>query len=296
MLPYEFYGQSCQESGTYQHTLLAQSGCDSVYYIIDLYVYDKLSAELNTLSEICSGDPSFDISYSTLTDASLEFSIMFSELAKAVGFVDTIGYADANGMFSVRLPEDVRPDTYAAQVSIDNHGCEIVSIPLNIPVLYSKNIITQRWNDFLGIKNAQYNGGYIFSDYQWYLNDQPISGHTATQIYTDGELLDFEGEYRVLLTREDDGKSIMTCAFTPTYFYDTDLLQMCTFVMSSETVPAKISQSASMYIYDMSGFCVAHHTLCTGDNFITMPSSPGVYMAKVIYGNGKLDVIKLVVK
>jgi hypothetical protein len=296
MLPYEFYGQICQESGRYQHTLFAQSGCDSVYYILDLHVYDKLSAELNTLPEICSGDPSFDISYSTLTDASLEFSIMFSELAKAVGFVDTIGYADANGMFSVRLPEDVRPDTYAAQVSIDNHGCEIVSIPLNIPVLYSRNIITQRWNDFLGIKNAQYNGGYIFSDYQWYLNDQPISGHTATQIYTDGELLDFEGEYRVLLTREDDGKSIMTCAFTPTYFYDTDLLQMCTFVMSSETVPAKISQNASMYIYDMSGFCVAHHTLCTGDNFITMPSSPGVYMAKVIYGNGKLDVIKLVVK
>ena len=296
MLPYEFYGQSYQQSGTYQHTLFAQSGCDSVYYVLDLYVYEKLSAELNAVSEICSGDLEFDLSYKTFSDQSLEFVITFSDMAKSVGFVDTVGHIDNNGLFSIYLPKDVRPDTYAAQVSIDNHGCEIVSIPLNIPVLYSRNIITQRWNDFLGIKNAQYNGGYIFSDYQWYLNDQPISGHTATQIYTDGELLDFEGEYRVLLTREDDGKSIMTCAFTPTYFYDTDLLQMCTFVMSSETVPAKISQNASMYIYDMSGFCVAHHTLCTGDNFITMPSSPGVYMAKVIYGNGKLDVIKLVVK
>ena len=296
MLPYDFYGQECNVSGTYEHTIMTQSGCDSIHFILNLTVYEHLEAELNALAEVCSGDPSFDLSYNSLSDTSLEFVVRFSADAKAAGFVDTVGITDINGMFSINLPKDVRPDTYTAEISFDNHGCEKVTLPLSIPVLYSSSIIAQRWNDFLGIKNAQYNGGYVFTDYQWFLNDQPIIGHTATQIYNEGQLLDFEGEYRVLLTREDDGKSIMTCPFTPTYYNEEDYIEMCNFVFPGATTIAKVSSKATMYIYNCMGSFVAKHTLQAGNNWITMPMASGLYTAKVVYINGKTDVVKIIVR
>ena len=296
MLPYDFYGQECNVSGTYEHTIMTQSGCDSIHFILNLTVYEHLEAELNALAEVCSGDPSFDLSYNSLSDSSLEFVVRFSADAKAAGFVDTVGITDINGMFSINLPKDVRPDTYTAEISFDNHGCEKVTLPLSIPVLYSSSIIAQRWNDFLGIKNAQYNGGYVFTDYQWFLNDQPIIGHTATQIYNEGQLLDFEGEYRVLLTREDDGKSIMTCPFTPTYYNEEDYIEMCNFVFPGATTIAKVSSKATMYIYNCMGSFVAEHTLQAGNNWITMPMASGLYTAKVVYINGKTDVVKIIVR
>ena len=296
MLPYDFYEQECNVSGTYEHTIMTQSGCDSIHFILNLTVYEHLEAELNALAEVCSGDPSFDLSYNSLSDTSLEFVVRFSTDAKAAGFVDTVGLTDINGMFSINLPKDVRPDTYTAEISFDNHGCEKVTLPLSIPVLYSSSIIAQRWNDFLGIKNAQYNGGYVFTDYQWFLNDQPITGHTATQIYNEGQLLDFEGEYRVLLTREDDGKSIMTCPFTPTYYNEEDYIEMCNFVFPGTTTIAKVSSKATMYIYNCMGSFVAEHTLQTGNNWITMPMASGLYTAKVVYINGKTDVVKIIVR
>ena len=296
MLPYDFYGQECNVSGTYEHTIMTQSGCDSIHFILNLTVYEHLEAELNALAEVCSGDPSFDLSYNSLSDTSLEFVVRFSADAKAAGFVDTVGITDINGMFSINLPKDVRPDTYTAEISFDNHGCEKVTLPLSIPVLYSSSIIAQRWNDFLGIKNAQYNGGYVFTDYQWFLNDQPIIGHTATQIYNEGQLLDFEGEYRVLLTREDDGKSIMTCPFTPTYYNEEDYIEMCNFVFPGTTTIAKVSSKATMYIYNCMGSFVAEHTLQAGNNWITMPMASGLYTAKVVYINGKTDVVKIIVR
>ena len=296
MLPYEFYGQDCYTTGTYEHTTLTVSGCDSIHYIMNLTVFDKLEAELSPLAEICSGDPSFDLSYATLTDASIEFNVKFSSQAKAVGFKDTVGITDDNGMFSINLPKDVRPDTYEAEIFLDNHGCESITLKLSIPILYSKNIIAQRWNDFLGVKNAQYNGGYVFTDYQWFLNDQPIVGHTATQIYNEGQLLDFNGEYRVLLTREDDGKAIMTCPFVPTYYNEDDYIQMCNFVLRGETTIAKVSQKATLYIYNLLGAFVAEHSLEAGDNTINMPSEAGLFTAKVVYSNGKTDVVKIIVR
>lgn len=296
MLPYEFYGQDCYTTGTYEHTTLTVSGCDSIHYVMNLTVFDKLEAELSPLAEICSGDPSFDLSYATLTDASIEFYVKFSNQAKSAGFRDTVGLTDDNGMFSINLPKDVRPDTYEAEIFLDNHGCESITLKLSIPILYSKNIIAQRWNDFLGVKNAQYNGGYVFTDYQWFLNDQPIVGHTATQIYNEGQLLDFNGEYRVLLTREDDGKAIMTCPFVPTYYNEDDYIQMCNFVLRGETTIAKVSQKATLYIYNLLGAFVAEHSLEAGDNTINMPSEAGLFTAKVVYSNGKTDVVKIIVR
>ena len=294
LLPYDFYGQSCTESGTYRHTVKSKSGCDSIHYVLDLVAYQKLAAELDPVSEICSGDPSFDMTYKTLSDTSLEFVITFSEKAKQAGFVDTIGYTDTQGRFSINLPKDVRPDTYSATISLDNHGCEQVTLELQFLVLYSSDIIAQRWNDFLGIHNEHYNGGYVFTNYQWYLNDQPIQDHVAAQIYTPGQLLDFEGEYRVLLTRKDDGTSIMSCPFTPTYFNEEDCIQICTFTRRGQTIQAKVSQEATMYMYHTSGLYAFEFSLQEGENHINMPQQEGVYISKVIYSNGNTEVFKII--
>lgn len=212
-LPYEFYGEKLMQSGEYEHTFFAINGCDSITYKLNLFIRERLVVELNELAEICGDDDNFVIPYTISQGGFSSGELHFNQFALNAGFENIVDFTGDEVV--VTIPDSVRPDTYAVDVVFNNYACETVTLPLEFTVLYPSSVIGQRWNDFLSVKNAQYNGGYTFIDYQWYLNDEPIDGYKATQIYEYGKELDFEGEYRVLLTREDDGKSIMSCAFTP---------------------------------------------------------------------------------
>jgi hypothetical protein len=177
-----------------------------------------------------------------------------------------------------------------------NHGCETVTLPLEFLILYPSSVIGQRWNDFLSVKNEKYNGGYIFTDYQWYLNDKPIEGHKVTQIYEAGKELDFEGEYRVLLTRADDGKSIMSCAFTPIKYNEDEYTELSTLVFANQIVVANVSHVATAKMYNVAGVCVGNYTFDVGYNDVRMPSEAGVYTMQVVYDTDKIQIIRIVVR
>ena len=79
----------------------------------------------------------------------------------------------------------------------------------------------QKWNDVLAILNERYNGGYVFSDIQWYRNGQtiPAQGNHNSYIYegsNDNEkTLVFGVPYWAKLTRNGESKGICTCAYIP---------------------------------------------------------------------------------
>ena len=196
----------------------------------------------------------------------------------------------------VTIPDSVRPDTYAVDVVFNNNNCEVVTLPLEFMVLYPSSIIGQRWNDFLSVKNEHYNGGYTFTDYQWYLNDEPIDGYKATQIYEYGKELDFEGEYRVLLTREDDGQSIMSCAFTPIKYNENEYTELSTLVYTNQIVVANASHVAKAKMYNVSGICVGEYDFKVGYNDVKMPSEAGVYTMQIVYDTEQVQIIRIVVR
>lgn len=293
-LPYEFYGQKCNSSGEYRHTLKAVGGCDSIICILNLYVHEKLIIELDELAEICGDDDNFVIPYIISQGSFSSGELRFNQFALDAGFKNVVGFD--GGEIVVAIPDSVRPDFYAVDVIFNNYGCETVTLPLEFTVLYPSSVIGQRWNDFLSVKNAQYNGGYTFIDYQWYLNDEPIDGYKATQIYEYGKELDFEGEYRVLLTRADDGKSIMSCPFIPVRYNEDEYTELSTLVYTNQIVVANASHVAKAKMYNVSGICVGEYDFEVGYNDVKMPSETGVYTMQIVYDTEQVQIIRIVVR
>ena len=295
-LPYDFYGQSCYETGSYEHVVKANAGCDSIIYQLNLYVYvyGELKVTLNDLSEICSGDPSFDVSYTTLSGSISGISVRFSEEAKALGFMDTTATVETNDMFTLNLPQDIRPDVYMAEVLFDNHGCEVINLPLVISVDYSNEVITQRWNDFLSVRQTAYTHYDGFTSYQWYCNGNLIEGATTSQLYKPEGL--GENTYQVELVRATDGVRAISCPFIPTEQPNTITLEVQpTITAKGAPIRVKAPRNGDMDIIGNVGVSMGSRYLQEGENTIVVPTVAGIYLLHLTTQDGNHYVQKIIV-
>ena len=144
------------------------------------------------------------------------------------------------------------------------------------------------------MKNSDYNGGYEFVAYQWFLNGQPLEGFTASQYYT-GADLDFNGEYQVLLTRADDGVSAYTCSITPVKFSESEIKNSGVVIFASDVINVKIPMAAKCRVYNMAGALYSVFDLTEGENIIDMPREAGVYVMQFNYLDGNVEVRKIVI-
>ncbi|MBR6520964.1 MAG: T9SS type A sorting domain-containing protein, partial [Paludibacteraceae bacterium] len=154
--------------------------------------------------------------------------------------------------------------------------------------------IAQRWNDVLAVKNSDYNGGYEFVAYQWFLNGMPLEGFTTSQYYT-GANLDFSGDYQVLLTRKDDGVSVFTCSVVPVEFSQGELENTGVVVFANDVINVEIQKAAKCYVYSMSGLLYSVSDLAEGVNIIDMPKEAGIYIMQFNYLDGDVEIRKIVV-
>ena len=294
-LPYDFYGQSCYETGTYEHIIKAQGGCDSVAYRMNLTVLEALKVELNTVGQICSGDSYFDVNYTVLDGIVSEVSVVFSAEAKEVGFVDATMPADNTGWCTIALPSEVKPNTYTAELQLKSFDCHVLKLPLSIPVLYSNEIIIQRWNDLLAVskKEADYYNG--FSTYQWYVDGMPIEGAIGSYYYCpDG--LQMSGNYQVEVTRQDDATKMMSCPYIPTLHPNTStLVVQPTAVAPATTIQVIVPQEGDVDVVGNTGNKVKHLHMMQGQNTMTAPSVSGLYFIHLTSVDGKQYVQKIIV-
>jgi hypothetical protein len=288
-LPYNFHGQSCTQAGTYDHAIIAQGGCDSITYRMHLFVYEELKLTLNTLPEICAGDPSFDITYTEQSGTPSAYKVQFSNEAKKAGFTDSNGVIDNTKTLTISLPAQVHVDTYSAQIVFDNHGCADYTIPLTFDVHYAREVVAQRWNDVLAVKNDRYNGGYSFVAFQWYKDGAPIQGETHSYLY---QPLDMNALYHVLLTRAD-GLIMPTCPIQP--IHHTDITDFPTLLQPGQQVPIKLPLAAEIWIYSVTGQLYQSGRLSAGENIVTMPFTMGVYTVKILLADGNHRITKIMV-
>lgn len=292
-LPHDFYGQACLQTGIYEHTVIAAGGCDSVRYRLNLHVIEDLQVEINAFPDICSGDASFDISYTTLSGSTTGYMVKFSEEAKTAGFADTSGVAP-NSIFSIRLPEDIVPNIYRAEVLFDNHGCEFITVPLSIPILYSSDVITQRWNDLLAVRKTAYTYYEGFDAYQWYSNGVAIHGANQPTYYQPTGL---EGQlYQVELTRINDGVKMLSCSYTPTLQPNTTTLVVKPSIAPRTSPVVVIStKDGVISIYNQMGMQIDTQVIDSGENSLETPSTSGVYFIELVEDSGQRHVQKIIV-
>ncbi len=296
-LPVMFHGKELTESGHYEYVEKSVNGCDSVVYTMDLLVNKSLSMVLESEGvEVCADDEMFSIDYSVTEGVVTDYSLLYDAASSAAGFVSVeMAEADGDGTLQFSMPNSVRPGHYGAELIFYNSDCGDVSYPVTVEVLYPSWVMVQRWNDVLGLRNAEYNGGYEFSAYQWYKDGTPIEGKDGSVLYEEAGL-DTGSEYSMLLTRADDGVSQFTCGMVPVVYAERALDIFPTVVFGGDVVTVKSQNIAVGYLYGVDGSLMKKYEIETGNNYLDLPVQSGVYLLLVRYANGMSVTTKMLVR
>ena len=289
-LPLYYRGRTYDKT-TVDTVPISASNCDTTW-ILNFEVYESILVNMQDAYVLCEGDPALTLIYDITRGRSLRYSYRFDDPAmpsiKPVSEVQKKGHYE----LPVALSPTLYPNVYTGSILFEDSLPKFnVTVPLTVTMQYSKDVITQRWNDVLAIRNAEYNGGYQFDSVQWYVSGQPIEGATAFNYYTGGNgvTLRFGEEYTALLTR-NDGVKLFTCAFVPVAV-PTEVTDMPTLVPRSAPLSVKGKGTASWY--DLSGR--RYYSEAYDASQITAPGVEGYYLL-VLQGEETRSIHRILVR
>ena len=281
------------ETGFYSDTLPSKAGCDSV---VNLYlsVSPVIDVMWDGMPLICEDDGTFNIRYNTLTEAKpTHYSLRFRGDAIRQGFLD-VERASADEELTIVMPDGIRAGYYEASVELEDdvYNCGARAFDMKFTVHYSRNVIKQLWNDVLGLKNVNYNGGYDFISYQWFRDGDSIPGATTANYYVAGGELDFNAYYQARILRSD-GVVLFTCPFTPVRLPDE--INITPIVVVSMQFTVESPKKGRLELYNTSGIRVLTDELVEGESLLRAPALPGVYMVKMVFEDGSVKTSRLIV-
>ena len=163
-----------------------------------------------TSQHICPGD-ALNVTYSK-TKGDIGGKARFI----IAGLVDDSVYIDNNnvGGASLALPTYAvqKPGNYRAQLIVPDMYCDDLTFNLDFTVYYPSDIFKRKFNNVLAVYNAENNGGYHFTHYEWHLvregQDTIIGGDQS--VYH--QELPFEQHDVVYVVLTDDkGYTLRSC-------------------------------------------------------------------------------------
>lgn len=286
---YDFFGTYLTERGYYDTITQNEWGCKQYNYL-QLEVIDTTSYEIEIGDIICADDEEIIVFYSYNGRTLIEYSVLFDALGHSQGFQDLIHIPlDTNNLFfTIPIPKGNKlphptptyfdsqqgvntytyddkynypiPNKYHMTIIMHNGICgdTLQRKDTIVDFLYPSWIHEQHWNDGIVLYNETYNGGHVFSQYQWYQNGEPIIGATKEYLYIPSDLLmnslgDCENYYQVELTRQSDGYKTKTCPICPVLQFDSIVPQkdyfsvVPTMVLSENPQVHILSTKAGQY-------------------------------------------------
>ena len=249
LLPYTWtaaHTLTIDQAGEYSDTLRNDDGCDSILYFLTLTTYTCCAPMEATMQvpDVCADDASMEVTVTMQRGAFNSYRVHYTNApGNAMPFRDTVvndAPADQSSPVTLTLPvpHDAadrthypRPDTYGIAMTLyDACGDSLHLASTTFDVLFPSWLLDQHWDDVIAILNDRYNGGYTFSDIRWLRDGEVIPGERELYIYLPHQLWTTPEEqhhdyaYQALLTRADDGKSILTCPMTPYHIDSTNVL------------------------------------------------------------------------
>ena len=236
---YLFDGRELTVPGEYNGgPYISSAGCDSMVHL-RLKVVVPLVMELTSVEEPCQGASSFLIETHARKGVPNAYTLQFGEGSEATGLVKQSGSmaAVADNTITVDIPTDLKPGYYPFAVLFDSEENGTYEVAGELVQHYPASFIRQRWDDVLGILNADNNGGYDFRTFRWYRNGQAIDGATEPYLYVE-EKLKAGDTYSVELLVPGEERGLTTCAY------------VIPAAAASQAMPAatKTMQGGNMYI------------------------------------------------
>lgn len=268
-LPFVYRGRTYTESVI---DTIPNALCDTTW-VLNFEVYEPLKAHLvDTAIIVCEDDSIVGIEYIITQGRSLRYSYRIADLDS----IDPQTKHQRKGTDTTLVVPLVKPypNIYKGSLLLEDSLPEHnVRLPFTVTIRYASSIITQRWNDVLAIRNADYNGGYLFTAVQWYLGESPIQGASEFNYFAgENAQLRFGEPYSALLTR-DDGVQLFTCPIEPEKV-SADITDMPTLVPLGSSI--QVQGKGKAYWYDVLGR--PHHTESYDNSSISAPTTAGYYL------------------
>ena len=299
----EWHGRTLTHGGTYHDTLRSEvHGCDSIIYIFELAEQPILDMSVAYEPQsFCTGGGVLEVPFSITSGASITYDLLFNDTAKMLGFKDRMNQPVNLSDTKLTIPLDtVWPGPCKADLIFRNYKCDTAWFPIAFDIYYDPDsLITQRWNDFLSVRKPAYEYYGGFEDYQWYKDDAPIAGQTASYLYVPNQGLQPSSPYWVEFTRTHDGIRTRTCAFYPTVQSDSvTLIVTPTIIKAQQRTPVRVqtSENGQVVAYNQSGEQVGQWALKQEENQLLLPPCKGLYLLRVLFDDGRVETRKIIVE
>lgn len=273
-----FGGKVYKESGTYNDNYISSAGCDSTI-ILNLTVNPRLKVRVESESP-CADQTQMQLAVTRQKGKINSCSIHFDDDALAAGFTDTIysNFDDNQDTYFLNVNNNhFIPGWYTAHLMFDSKENGTDSVQLEFMVRYPSSILAQRWNNVLGIKNSNYNGGYEFVSYQWYKAEEIIADRGNEPYYYSPEEF-IEGEqYSVELVRQGEQRAVMSCPITIQHIAPDQITVTPTLTQKGGNIHIRSPYKLQANLITAQGNQVMQWILTEEYSTIRMPNMAGLY-------------------
>ncbi len=271
---------------------------DQTFDLLMKMVFSCLQVQLAEVPFVCQDDIEYVIPFVVDSGITTVYSILFDSVALAQGFVNLVNVSmvDINA-FTIPVPTAAAAGVYHAQLVLRDVLCEDVLIDLELPLHYSSEIILQRWDDVIAVRNTNPKDGSSlageFVNFQWYKNGEEIADATKSYYYAE-EGLDMTATYQVELTLAD-GTVLSHCAYMPKVETMQQVSVQPTQTQMGQSVVVTSPVAGMVSCYSSTGLLMSTMAISAGENTMSVPSLQGVYILHVKTSNG-VETFRVTVK
>ena len=259
--------------------------CDSAIYLT-LTVNERIKANVDTVPFICADDEQMFLTFDITAGVYDSLRIRFNTPTLR----DTMIYTPNLAEVAIPYPDTITPGVYQAEITFYQFCCGPYTQIRDIEIRYRSSIVEQKWNDVLTVLSPKYNGGFEFTAFQWYKDDQPLIGETHSYLY---QPLDQNATYYVELTRAD-GLVMTTCPIQPVYHEQQS--EYPSIVPAGQHLPIYMEQPATIWYYTISGQLYTSFGLPQGYTTLPTPDQKGAFILKAVNARGETQAQVMIVE
>ncbi len=298
--PYMFNDRPLTMSGIYADTIPSFYGCDSVI-TLNLQLNLPLIIEIPDTVIGCANDEKILITYEQKEGLMGRYEILFEDIAmESFNHGATSSTNPDSTFFEIPIIEAINPNLYKTKLIMDNTGCGDKEKEVILRIDYPDSVLAQRWNDVIGLRNKDYNGynNDEFTNYQWYINGQPILEATAPNLYVpDG--LDFSAQYTLRMMRISDSQYHYVCAPAIKDMSAStggDIPGGITVTFTEEKTKVNTRSAGLVRLWSASGMLIKTQEMQEGNNTLVNPNLPGIYILEFNSYDGERETHKIIVQ
>ena len=300
---YTYFGKPITQTGVYYDTINQPDIQQCLITMMDVGFHKPAVVSNVLVEDICADDSIFQMKTYYSGSRPQIYSLIFDDKARAEGFRSTINQPFDDVIFA-KIPkkesgEYIRPDYYTAQLIMDNdicagHGSDPYEV--RFLVRYPSWIIEQNWNDAVALLNENYNGGYVFSKYAWYINGNKLN-EDGSYIYLP-QTIRLGDEIVVAPTRQGEDYEVPSC---PIVIYDKTPELVSEFPVEVTTTNVRgqfqiyAQVEGQFLLYSTTGCLISKGSFHEGEHLLlSTPPTAGYYLLHLITTTHGAHTLKLI--